>query len=177
MISRECAMSQKFFNHEEPVLMPGIDEVKDSLRKWGIEVREFAEPTPNSQAAARAVGCSVGEIAKSILVLIGGQAVLVVTSGDVKLKNPKLKQATGLTGKVRLPDAEDVIFHTGYAPGGVCPFLLPRELPVLVDSSMRRFPKVYAAAGNDHSAVPITVDQLLGVTGGTEVDVCVLPSE
>lgn len=157
--------------------MPTIDEVKDWLRKQGIEVREFDEPTPNSHAAAQAVGCSVGEIAKSILVLIGTQAVMVVTSGDVKLKNPKLRQATGLTGKVRLPNAEDVKFHTGYAPGGVCPFLLPRGLPVLIDRSMRRFSRVYAAAGNDHSAVPITVDQLLAVTGGTEVDVCVLPSE
>lgn len=157
--------------------MPALDDVKESLRKWGIEVWEFAERTPNSLAAARAVGCTVGEIAKSILVLIGGRAVMVVTSGDVKLKNPKLKQATGLTGKVRLPEAEDVVRYTGYAPGGVCPFLLPEGLRVLIDCSMRRFPRVYAAAGNDHSAVPITVDELLAVTGGTEVDVCVQPSD
>jgi len=37
---------------------------------------------------------------------------------------------------------------------------------------MRRFPRVYAAAGNDHSAVPVTVDQLLEITGGAEVEVC-----
>jgi prolyl-tRNA editing enzyme YbaK/EbsC (Cys-tRNA(Pro) deacylase) len=156
--------------------MPAIDDVKTSLLNWGIEVWEFSEPTSNSQAAARAVGCSVGEIAKSILVLVGGTAVMVVTSGDARVKNPKLKQATGLTGKVRLPEAEEVIRHTGYAPGGVCPFLLPQGLPVLIDTSMRRFPIVYAAAGNDHSAVPVTVEQLLAVTGGKEVDVCELRS-
>ncbi|NTW38032.1 MAG: YbaK/EbsC family protein [Syntrophobacteraceae bacterium] len=157
--------------------MPVLDDVRESLLKWGIEVWEFVEPTPNSHAAARAVGCSVGEIAKSILVLVGGAPFLVVTSGDAKVKNAKLKQATGLTGKVRLPDAEDVVRYTGYAPGGVCPFLLPHGLPVLIDRSMRRFPKVYAAAGSDHSAVPITVEQLLAITGGREVDVCELPSE
>jgi prolyl-tRNA editing enzyme YbaK/EbsC (Cys-tRNA(Pro) deacylase) len=156
--------------------MPTLDDVKGALRKWDIRVWDFEEATPNSRAAAKAVGCSVGEIAKSILVLIGGQPVMVVTSGDVKLKNAKLKQATGLTGKVRLPEADDVVRHTGYAPGGVCPFLLPSELRVLIDSSMRRFSKVYAAAGNDHSAVPITVDELLAVTGGTEVDVCEKPA-
>jgi prolyl-tRNA editing enzyme YbaK/EbsC (Cys-tRNA(Pro) deacylase) len=156
--------------------MPVLDDVRKSLLKWGIEVREFVEPTPNSAAAARAVGCSVGEIAKSILVLVGGTPVVVVTSGDAKVKNTKLKQAMGLTGKVRLPEAEDVVRHTGYAPGGVCPFLLPDGLPVLIDSSLRRFPKVYAAAGNDHSAVPVTVEQLLAVTGGREVDVCELSS-
>ena len=152
--------------------MPVIDEVKEWLHPRGIEVLEFTEPTPNSQAAARAVGCSVAEIAKSILILVGGRALLVVTSGDAKVRNAKLKAATGLTGKVRLPQAEEVVRHTGYAPGGVCPFLLPEGLPVLIDRSLRRFAKVYAAAGNDHSAVPITFEQLLAVTGGMEVDVC-----
>ncbi|NLI34651.1 MAG: YbaK/EbsC family protein [Deltaproteobacteria bacterium] len=156
--------------------MPSIDDVKRTLDRMGIEVWEFSDPTPDSIAAARAVGCSVGEIAKSILLLVGGEPVLVVTSGDMKVRNPKLKQATGLTGKVRLPEAEEVARFTGYAPGGVCPFLLPEALRVLVDSSLRRFPRVFAAAGNDHSAVPVTVDQILAITGGEEVDVCEHPS-
>lgn len=152
--------------------MPTIEDVKQYLRERGIKVWEFEEPTPTSETAARAVGCSVGEIAKSILFIIGGTPVVVVTSGDVRVKGSKLKQAVGFTGKARLPEAEEVAAHTGYAPGGVCPFLLPAGLKVVVDRSMRRFPKVYAAAGNEHSAVPITVEQLLEITGGAEVAVC-----
>ncbi len=152
--------------------MPTIEDVKQYLRERGIEVWEFEEPTPTSETAARAVGCSVGEIAKSILFIIGGTPVVVVTSGDVRVKGSKLKQAVGFTGKARLPEAEEVAAHTGYAPGGVCPFLLPAGLKVVVDRSMRRFPRVYAAAGNEHSAVPITVEQLLEITGGAEVAVC-----
>jgi len=152
--------------------VPTIEDVKQYLRERGIEVWEFEEPTPTSETAARAVGCSVGEIAKSILFIIGGTPVVVVTSGDVRVKGSKLKQAVGFTGKARLPEAEEVAAHTGYAPGGVCPFLLPAGLKVVVDRSMRRFPKVYAAAGNEHSAVPITVEQLLEITGGAEVAVC-----
>lgn len=152
--------------------MPTIEDVKQYLRERGIEVWEFEEPTPTSETAARAVGCSVGEIAKSILFIIGGTPVVVVTSGDVRVKGSKLKQAVGFTGKARLPEAEEVAAHTGYAPGGVCPFLLPTGLKVVVDRSMRRFPRVYAAAGNEHSAVPITVEQLLEITGGAEVAVC-----
>lgn len=155
--------------------MPTIDDVKEALRQYGITVLEFEEPTPNSQAAANAVGCSVGEIAKSILLIVGGVPLVVVTSGDVRVKNVKLRQATGLTGKIRLPVAEEVLRHTGYAPGGVCPFLLPSALRILLDSSMRRFPRVYAAAGNAHSAVPVPFDQLLEITGGEEVDVCEVP--
>jgi prolyl-tRNA editing enzyme YbaK/EbsC (Cys-tRNA(Pro) deacylase) len=119
--------------------MPVIDDVKRYLSEQGIEVWEFAEPTPTSETAAKAVGCTAAEIAKSILFMVGASPVIVVTSGDI------------------------------------CPFLLPEEARVLVDVSMRRFPRVYAAAGNDHSAVPITVDQLLEITGGEEVDVCDLP--
>jgi len=152
--------------------VPTIEDVKQYLRERGIEVWEFEEPTPTSETAARAVGCSVGEIAKSILFIIGGTPVVVVTSGDVRVKGSKLKQAVGFTGKARLPEAEEVAAHTGYAPGGVCPFLLPAGLKVVVDRSMRRFPRVYAAAGNEHSAVPITVEQLLEITGGAEVAVC-----
>jgi prolyl-tRNA editing enzyme YbaK/EbsC (Cys-tRNA(Pro) deacylase) len=152
--------------------MPTIEDVKRFLYDRGIEVREFTEPTPNSEAAAKAVGCSVGEIAKSMLFIAGGKPMVVVTSGDVRVKSSKLKQALGFTGKARLPQADEVIRYTGYAPGGVCPFLLPEDLRVLVDASMRRFAVVYSAAGNEHSAVPVTVDQLLEITGGIEVDVC-----
>lgn len=150
--------------------MPSIGEIKRYLAGLGIEVREFPEPTPTSDTAARAVGCSVGEIAKTILFLVGGTPVAVVTSGDAKVKGSKLKKATGLTGKVKLPTAEEVIRYTGFAPGGVCPFLLPEGIRVIVDRSLRRFRVVYPAAGNDHSAVPITVDRLLAVTGGEEAD-------
>lgn len=152
--------------------MPTIDEVKRYLAGRGVEVWEFEEETPTAEAAARAVGCSAGEIAKTVLFVVGAEPVAVVTAGDVKVRGSRLKQALGLAGKVRLPSAEEVEHHTGYSPGGVCPFLLPAALRIAVDSSMRRFPRVYAAAGNDHSAVPVTVDRLLELTGGAEVDVC-----
>jgi len=151
--------------------MPDIADVKAFLKTRGIDVWEFEELTPTSETAAKAVGCRVAEIAKSILFLVGDQPVVVVTCGDRRIKGSKLKYVTGLKGKVRLPGEEEVRQVTGYAPGGVCPFLLPKSVKILIDTSMRQFPRVYAAAGNDRSAVPITVDQLLQITGGTEVSV------
>ena len=152
--------------------MTTIQDVKTYLSGLGIEVREYEQPTPNSVKAAEAVGCTPAEIAKTILFIVGGEPVAIVTCGDLKVNGSRLKLATGIKGKARLPDADEVIRYTGYAPGGVCPFLLPSGLRILIDSSMRRFDTVYAAAGNDHSAVPITVDRLIEVTGGEEVDVC-----
>lgn len=156
--------------------MPTIEEIQQHLTCRGIEVWEFEEPTPTSATAARAVGCTVAEIAKTILLIVGEKPVAVVTCGDRKVNTSLLKKETALTGKARLPGAEEVERFTGYRPGGVCPFLLPKGLPVLLDTSLRRFPRTYAAAGNDHSAVPITFDQLLAVTGGREAEVC-LPLE
>ena len=152
--------------------MAPIAELKEYLAAHDIEVWEYVEPTATAAAAADAVGCSVAEIAKTLLFLVGGTPVVVVTCGDVKVKSSRLKQAFGLSGKVKLPQGDDVERLTGYLPGGVCPFLLPADLPILLDASLQRFPVVYAAAGNNHSAVPVTVPQLQQLTGADLGDVC-----
>ena len=152
--------------------MASLDEVKNYLADHNIEVWEYPEPTATAQAAANAVGCGVAEIAKTLLFLVGGKAVAVVTCGDMKVKSSRLKQASGLSGKVKLPRADEVLNYTGYVPGGVCPFLLPENLPVFLDASLQRFSVVYAAAGNNHSAVPITVSQLKQLTGARLVELC-----
>lgn len=152
--------------------MPHIDDVEAFLRARGIEVWRYAQPTPTAETAAAAVGCSAAEIAKSLLFIVGGAPLLVVTCGDMKVKSSLLKQGTGCSGKVKLPQAEEVVALTGYAPGGVCPFLLPDKLPVFLDQSLRRFTQVFAAAGNDASAVPVSAAQLEMLTGGSWVKVC-----
>ncbi len=152
--------------------MPSIDEVKTYLATHQIEVWEYQQPTPTCETAAAAVGCTAAEIAKTLLFLVGGKPVAVVTCGDMKVKSSLLKKAAGFSGKVKLPQADEVLRFTGYAPGGVCPFLLAADLPVLLDVSMQRFGQVYAAAGNDYSAVPITFAQLQQLTGGEPVEVC-----
>ena len=152
--------------------MPTIVQVKKYLAQHQIAVREYQQPTPTAAAAAAAVGCSVAEIAKTLLFLVGGKSVVVVTCGDMKVSSSQLKQAAGLSGKVKLPQADEVVRITGYAPGGVCPFLLPDSLPVLLDVSLQRFSQVYAAAGNDYSAVPLDFSRLQELTGGEVAVVC-----
>ena len=152
--------------------MPSIEEVKRYLESHDIAVREYQQPTPTCETAAAAVGCTPAEIAKTLLFLVGGTPIAVVTCGDMKVKSSPLKKASGLSGKVKLPEAQEVLQQTGYSPGGVCPFLLPPELPVLLDRSMQRFDCVYAAAGNDYSAVPVTFEQLQTLTGGIPAEVC-----
>lgn len=152
--------------------MTTVTKLKIYLATHNIEVWEYVELTATAATAAAAVGCGVAEIAKTLLFLVGGNPVVVVTCGDMKVKSSRLKQASGLSGKVKLPQVDEVLDHTGYAPGGVCPFLLPEELPLFLDASLLRFPVVYAAAGNSHSAVPVTMAQLEQLTGGSIADLC-----
>ena len=153
--------------------MPEIAKVKQFLCGHNITVLEFDNETPTAGSAAVVVGCSPAEIAKSILLLVGGVPVLVVTSGDTKVNSSKLKRVTGLRGKVKLPAAAEVLDYTGYTPGGVCPFLLPDDLPVYLDLSLQRFTIIYPAAGNEFSAVPIDYEALQRLTNGISADIAV----
>ncbi len=147
-------------------------EVKKYLQEKGISVLTFTEDTSTSELAAKAVGCSVAEIAKTMVVLIGDTPVVVVTSGDKKIKSSLLKKAAQLKGKVKFPKFNQVKEITGFDPGGVCPFLLPPNIKILIDESLRRFEIIYPAAGDAHSAAPMSVDKLLELTGGIECKVC-----
>lgn len=155
-------------------MQPVIDakRVQEFLAGEGLTVLRADAPTKDSAAAAAAVGCSVAEIAKSILLLVGGRPVLVVACGDVRVKGGLLKKAMGWSGQVRLPAPDEVVRHTGYPPGAVSPFLLPKGLPVLLDASLQRFALIYPAAGDDASSVGITFDHLQRLCGGKAVEVC-----
>jgi prolyl-tRNA editing enzyme YbaK/EbsC (Cys-tRNA(Pro) deacylase) len=147
-------------------------EVQAYLQEVGLEPLNFEQRTSTSVAAALAIGCSVGEIAKSILMLVGNQPVMVITSGDTRVKSSRLKQAAELTGKVKLPAADEVLLYTGYMPGGVSPFLLPDDLPVFLDNSLQRFTTVYPAAATNSSGVAMSFSRLEELCGGQVVDVC-----
>lgn len=152
--------------------MTPIEKVKSYLEQLPVklEVIEFQADTHTSELAAKALGVEAAQIAKSLLFVGKGeaQAALVVTCGDMKVDQKKLKQQLGY--KVKFATPEQVMDITGFTPGGVCPFALKKTIPIFLDTSMQRFPVVYAAAGNAHSAVPVTVEQLVQVTGGQVCD-------
>jgi len=153
--------------------MSPLERVKEYLAQIPAppEIIIFEQDTSTSALAAEALGVEVGQIAKS-LVFTGknGQAVLVVTCGDVKVDAKKLKQLVGF--KPKFASSTEVEELTGYSPGGVCPFALLKKLPIFLDICMNRFPVVYAAAGTPNSAIPISFSRLLEITGGQICDVC-----
>ncbi len=133
-------------------------------------VRTFDVSTKTAQAAADAVGCELGQIAKSIVFVADGTPVLAVVAGDRRGDVVAIRAVTGAT-KVKLADPDTVLAATGYTVGSVSPFDLPAALTVLIDESLGRYDTVLPAAGTADSVVPVPFDRLVGLTGGRVVSI------
>ena len=138
--------------------------VAEYLSKAGVphELREFGASTKNSALAAGALGCSVAEIAKSV-VFVGGGAAVVVISGDKRVDREKLQRALGEPARVATP--EEVRRLTGFPVGGVPPFPHREGVRVLPDASLSRFGQVWAAAGTPNAVFRIGSADLLRLAG------------
>lgn len=138
----------------------------------GLELtpRRFPDGTRTAPDAARAVGCDVAQIVKSLVFLADGRPVLALTSGANRVDEAKLAAATGATS-VRKATAEEVRTATGYAIGGTPPFGHDTPLVVLCDRHLLEHEVVWAAAGTPMDVVPLTPTQLLTASRATPVDI------
>lgn len=134
-----------------------------------IAVIELDASTATVTLAAAAHGVAPGRIAKTLSLRLADGVALLVTRGDVRLDNQKFKAQ--FKTKARMLDSAEVEAETGHPVGGVCPFGLPRPLPVYLDASLKDFDEVLPAAGATNSAVRITPERLAALTGGEWVDV------
>jgi Cys-tRNA(Pro) deacylase len=171
-----------FYQHEDPkpefpeargrhLLMSerGAAEVRAFFEARGLrkEIHSFEDSTHNSEAAAQTLGVQVGQIAKTILLLVDDSPVVVVISGDRRVDFKKVKALRG-GKKVRLGGPEDVAVRTGFDVGAVSPVALPAGIPVYQDLSLRRFETIYPAAGETNNMFVTTPDELLALTGAQE---------
>lgn len=139
-------------------------------RGLDIAISRFPEGTRTAADAAAAIGCEVGAIAKSIVLMGDDGPLLVLTSGVNRVDSDKAAAAAGASG-VRRADADEVRAATGYAIGGTAPFGHPSELTILADRDLLAFDTVWAAAGTPDSVFPLTPDELVRATGATVADV------
>lgn len=97
--------------------------------------------------------------------------VIVVMAGDGRVNSSKFKALFHTKPSMIQRDQVEAI--TGFAPGGVCPFNVPNEIPVWLDVSMKRFEYVHPAGGNSFTSVKLTPSELEEVSGATGwCDVC-----
>jgi len=120
--------------------------------------------------AAEALGCEVGAIANSLLFDADGKPVLILTSGAHRVDTAKAAATIGVPA-LRRAAPDFVRAHTGQVIGGVSPIGHPTAVPTYVDTWLRRYPVVWAAAGHPAAVFSTTYDELLALTGGTAIEV------
>ncbi len=134
------------------------------------QVVEFEQPTRTSAEAAAAIGCSVAEIAKSVVFRgASGRAVVVVASGANRVSEKKVAAIVG--EPLGRADADFVRESTGFAIGGVAPLGHSSPVVLVLDQDLRQFARIWAAAGTPFSVFPLSPDQLAGITAAPWADV------
>lgn len=150
-----------------------MDKARAHLAQFGLEERiiELEQSSATVALAAQALGCEPEHIAKTLSFADGEGAILILAAGTARIDNGKFKARFGMKAKM-LP-AERVEALIGHAVGGVCPFGVNPGVPVYLDESLKPYDVVYPAAGNDHSGVRLTVEELFASSGALDyVDVC-----
>ncbi|MGB7964434.1 MAG: YbaK/EbsC family protein [Propionicimonas sp.] len=156
-----------------------MSQIPDGAQRVAAQLAERGHPhevvmlpvTGRTAAdAANALGVKLGQIAKTIVFRRKSDdaAVLVVTSGDLRVDE---KKVSGLVGRIVRADADFVKAATGFSIGGVSPVALTTPPVMLVDRELFRFDQVWAAAGHPFAVFPLSPDELVELTGAPVEDV------
>jgi prolyl-tRNA editing enzyme YbaK/EbsC (Cys-tRNA(Pro) deacylase) len=147
--------------------------VQEALDGKGVQlnVRELPQSTRTALDAADAIGCSVGQIAKSLVLIAGEshQPILAIVSGANRLDEQKL--AGRLGEDVRMASADEVREVTGFAIGGVPPVGHAEALRTFIDADLLAFDAVWAAAGTPRAVFKLSPPELTRITGGEVVQI------
>ena len=144
----------------------GIERFLEAASVLGheVEVRRFPEGTRTAEDAARAIGCTVGQIVKSLVFMADDRPVLALTSGANRVDTARLAAVVGAK-MVRRADADEARAASGFAVGGTPPFGHPTPLETVLDPDLEAFAEIWAAAGTPDAVFPTTPAELLRVTG------------
>ena len=152
-------------------LSASAQRVQDALQALGLpcEVLELPQSTRSAADAAQTIGCTVGQIVKSLVFrAASGRAILVLASGANRVNERLLSSHLGEA--VAKADADFVRAQTGYAIGGVPPLGHVQPLTALIDRTLLGYDVLWAAAGTPHSVFKLTPADLLTMTGGQVLD-------
>jgi prolyl-tRNA editing enzyme YbaK/EbsC (Cys-tRNA(Pro) deacylase) len=142
---------------------PTAARLQERLRERGltISVHVLDDSARTVVEAAAAVGVEPARILKSLVFVSDREPVVVLCAGDrrVAAKRLGLRPAT----------ADEARVATGYSIGGIPPLGYDRELETLIDSSLRRFDTVWAAAGTPHAVFEISTSALINAIPGARV--------
>ena len=149
-----------------------VERVTAYLREAGAEVRveEFPDGTPTAQAAARAVGCELGQIVKSLVFRCDGRPVVALVPGDRRADSDKIARAAGCRF-ARIAGPDEVTEATGFEPGAVAPFPLPRVERLFIDPTLLSHRVVWIGAGSERHMASLSPTELVRLSRARPMDV------
>jgi prolyl-tRNA editing enzyme YbaK/EbsC (Cys-tRNA(Pro) deacylase) len=140
---------------------PTAAKVQERLRARGldVEVVVLPESTRTAAEAAAACECEVGQIVKSLVFIVDGRPTMILCAGD--------RRVTRIDGKPA--SAQEARDATGFSIGGVPPLGHDDDLPTIVDDSLRRFDRVWCAAGTPHAVFETRTEDLISALADATV--------
>jgi len=154
-------------------LKPSAQRVQDALDQRGYlhRIVELADSTRTAAEAAAAVGCSVGQIAKSLIFRghTSRRPILIIASGVNRVHEKRTGDLIG--ERLDKADAEFVRAATGYVIGGVPPLGHGTQLATYIDQDLLQYDEIWAAAGHPHAVFRLTPTDLVAMTGGVVITV------
>lgn len=155
------------------MLSPSAQKVQEALSQAGVQLQvvELPASTRTSAEAAQAVGCQVGQIAKSLVFKTSETQVpiLVIASGANRVDEARVGARLGeAIGKA---DADFVRSRTGFVIGGVPPVGHSEGLKTFIDEDLLNYQQIWAAAGTPNAVFPLTPTDLIQITHGEVIKV------
>ena len=142
-----------------------VKRAEKSLKSFdnNLKVLILKNTARTAEEAATALGCSVGAIVKSLLFKTGDKFLLCLVSGDRRCSLNKLKKILN-EKDVSMANPDEVKRITGYTIGGVSPVGHLTKLKIILDNNLKRFSKIYAAAGHPNAVFGIDLNKFIVLT-------------
>lgn len=144
-----------------------------TAKGFPFNVKELPGSTRTAQEAADSIGCTVAQIAKSLVFKdkTTQSPILVIASGTNRVDLKKIKKATGL--KLGKADGNFVKKNVGFAIGGIPPAGHKTPLKTLLDPDLKQYEIIWAAAGTPFAVFQLKPDDLEPLANGIWIDLSV----
>jgi Cys-tRNA(Pro) deacylase len=148
-----------------------VQRVSAVLRAAAIDSRieEFEDGTPTARDAARAVGCELSQIVKSLVFVCDGAYVLALVPGDRRADEAAVAAAVGAQS-VRIARPDEVVHATGFEPGAVAPFPQRAVAQTVMDVTLLGHDVVWVGAGSESHMASLPPAELQRLAGARSVE-------